>query len=163
MAQHLRRALDSGRPSQSSCGHDAQSGRSPSRCGHSYPRSPRQRGFHTSFFQQWFIAQESLIFTNHHFWYSIQQDRTGTHWTRRQGGVQDAFPVNRGELSTGILKGIHFSMQYDASFLDSPVMTFAKDSVIVYDDRSDRYSTLRKSLFCLVNCRCQEYVHFFLQ
>ncbi len=84
--------------------------------------------------QQFFLTHEGAILANDHSGYSVQQNRSRTHRTRRERCIEHAFTVGGSREASGIFQGIHLAMQDGTGLLDAPIMSATKDLSLVHQD-----------------------------
>ena len=65
-------------------------------------------------------------------------------------------------MATGILKRIHFAVEYRADSLDTTVVTSTNDLPAVNNDRADRDAAFSQTLSCFFNCSVEKRIHQYI-
>src|SRR5438445_750503 len=94
----------------------------------------------------------------HRGYSAIEKTMSDARVTRGQGRVQNGAAIIGRFQTAGILKAIHFGVQYRAAPLHTPVVSPAHNPAVDDENRADGNAALAQSCFRFVDCRFEELI-----
>src|SRR5207237_745199 len=92
------------------------------------------------------LPHEGPVLADDYAGNSVQENGPRAHGAGSERGHESAHAVDRSRLTTGVLEGIHFTVQDGAKLLNAPIVAPADNRIAVYNYRADRNASFQEAL-----------------